>query len=83
MGFFKQAVEILVGSVARCHFFIIPHVIARILKRGIIAGIDPQGVHAQTLYVIKLLDDPVKVSDPIPVRIVKRLRINFVKHCLF
>jgi hypothetical protein len=62
VGLLKKPEEVFVRAIAGGDFFIIPHVVTGVLKRRIKAGVDPQGIAAQLLYIIKLLNNPLNIA---------------------
>ena len=79
VGGAEQLGRVLVGAVTRGDLFVIPHIIACILEGGIKAGIDPDGIAAQFLYIVQLRGDTRQIPDAVPVGIVKTLGVNLVK----
>ena len=76
---FKETLCVLVGAVAGSDLLVVAHVVPRIHEGRLEAGIDPEGVAAQSLHIVELLDDALKIADAVGVGIVKALRIDFVK----
>jgi hypothetical protein len=83
MGFAKESVEILIGAVAGCYLLVIPYVIACILERRVIAGIDPDRIAAKALNIIELLYDTVDISDTVVIGVLEGLWIDFVENSVF
>jgi hypothetical protein len=82
VGLREKPEEVLVGSIAGCGLFIVPHIVARILKGRIKTGVDPQGVTAETMDIIQFLNNPLNVAYPVAIGVVERLGIDFVKYCI-
>ena len=80
VGAAAQLSHILVGAVAGRNLLIVPDVVARILEGRVKAGIDPQGVAAETLHVGQLFGDAGKVADAVSVGVPEALRIYFIKY---
>ena len=80
VGAAAQLRHILVGAVAGRNLLIVPDVVARILEGRVKAGIDPQGVAAETLHVGQLFGDAGKVADAVSVGVPEALRIYFIKY---
>ena len=80
MRLIKEPVKVLIGAVARRHFFIIAYVVPCILKGRIIAGVDPERIAAKAFYVLQFLCDSVDITDSVPVRIIEGLWIDFIKN---
>ena len=78
----KEIFDVFHGPVSFCHFVVVANVISCIDKRRIIAGIHPDGIEAQTLYVIQFAYDAPEVADAVAVAVTKALRINFIKNCV-
>ena len=76
----EQSVQILIRPVPGGHTFVVPDIISGILKGGIKARIDPQGIAAQIPDIIQLFRDPRQIADPIPIGIHKGLGIDLIKH---
>ena len=67
----KKSAEIFIGSISGRNLFIIPYIIASILKRRVIDRIDPKCITAQLLNIIKFFNDTVYVTDTIVICILK------------
>ena len=83
VGCAEQLGQILVGSVAGGHLLVVPHIVAGIFEGGVKAGVDPQGIAAQTFNIVQFGSNARQVADAIPVCIAETLRINLIKHCIF
>ncbi len=80
VGFPETAFQVVVGSIARRHLFVVAHVVSGIPKRGIEARVDPDGVAAERPDVIELSCNSVDVADSVSVGIIKTLRVDFIKN---
>ena len=78
--FLKQAYQIFIGSITRCHCIVIFYIIARISKRGLKTWIDPNRITPQILNVIQFFNNTIDITNSVRVRIAERLRINLIKH---
>ena len=76
----EQPAGVVVAAVARRDLVVIADVVAGVVERRIEPRIDPDGVHAEALDVIQLLDDARQVADAVAVGIIERLRINLIHH---
>ena len=82
VGFLKKSYGIFICPVAGRDLLVVAHVIARVFERGVIKRVDPERVASKFLNIVKLLNDADKVSDAVTVRVVERLGVNFIKHCI-
>ena len=82
VGFTEQPDKVIISAVPRCNQFIVAYIIAGILEGRIEAGVDPQGIASQRLYITQLLRDAGDVADPITVGIVKALGVYLIEHCI-
>ena len=78
--FFKETEEVFICAVSRRHFLVVAHVVPRVFKWRVKARIDPERVAAEAFDVVQLLGNSVDISDPVPIRIAERLRINFIEN---
>ena len=83
VGYLKEIVEILIASVSLCNLLVVANIIACILERRIVTGVDPKGIAAEVFYIVKLFNDTVKITDSVSICILKGLRINLIKYCIF
>ena len=83
VGFVEQLVQVLVRPVAGGYLLVVADVVARVLEGRVVAGIDPERVRAQGLYIVQLADDSLKVADPIPVAVLEGLGIDLIKYGVF
>ena len=82
VSFTEQPDKIIISAVPRRNQFIVAHIITGILERRIEAGVDPQGIASQRLYIAQLLCDAGDVTDPVTVGIVKALGVYLIEHCI-
>ena len=80
MGLFKETVQVFVRTIPCSCLLIIPYIISRILEGRIEAGVYPQGVGAQALYVIKLAYYTVKITYPVAVAVAEGLGVDLVEN---
>ena len=78
--FFEEVDRVVIGSVAGRNQLVISHIVSRVFEGGVEAGVDPEGIRAQVLDVIELLDDSLQIPDAVPVRIVEGLGVDFVEY---
>ena len=83
MSLVKQSAQIPVRTVTRRDLFIVPDIIASIPEWRIKAGIDPQRIASQIPDIIQPVDNALQIADPVSVRILKRLGIDFIKDSVF
>ena len=67
MCFLKQCIQILIGSIAGSHFFIVTHIITGILEWRVKTGIDPKRIASEASDVIQFFNNPFDITDSIPV----------------
>jgi hypothetical protein len=67
----KKPAQVPVSPIAGGGLFIIPHIVTRVLKGRIKTGIDPQGIEAEVPDITELLDNPLYITDPVSVSVVK------------
>ena len=63
----NQLVHILHGAIGGIDIIIVCNIISVIRLRGNIAGSEPDGANSQIFQVIELRDNPLQVSDAIPI----------------
>ena len=73
-----QAFHVLHGAEPRVDRVVIRDIIPLICQRRFIDGRQPQDIHAQIFQIIQLLDNPGNISDPVPVAVVKALRVDLI-----
>ena len=80
VGAVEHPAQVFVGAVSFGGGVVVAHVVARVVERRIEAGVDPDRVAAKVLDVVELVDDALEIADAVAVRIVERLRIDFVEN---
>ena len=80
MGLLKKVNEVLVGAVAGGYQLVIPYVVAGVLKGRVEAGIDPQGVTAETLDIIQFGGHAGNIANAVCIGVHKALGVDFVKY---
>ena len=67
----EQSVHICIRPVPGSYLFIIFYIISGILERRLETRIDPQGIAAQILNIVKFVDNPVDIADPVLIGILE------------
>jgi hypothetical protein len=80
MSLGKKPDEIIIRPIPGGCLFIIPDIIACILKGGIKTRVYPEGITSKPPDIIQFLYDPRNIANPISIGIVKRLGIDFVEN---
>ena len=80
VGLLKKVNEVLVGAVAGGYQLVIPYVVAGVLKGRVEAGIDPQGVTAETLDIIQFGGHAGNIANAVCIGVHKALGVDFVKY---
>ena len=83
MDLTKQTVKIRHGAKVVHNIVVVGNIVAIIVIWAFVHGAAPNAVHPQVLKIIQLFDNAVNVADTVAVGILKRARINLVKHSLF
>ena len=81
VGLLKKPFQILVGAISGSGRQIVRNVVACVSEGRHKAGIKPYCVTAKLLDIVKLLDNPFKISYTVSVKVLKGLGINFIKNC--
>ena len=76
----EELAGILIGAVAGCDLIIVADVVARIIERGVKEGVEPDGIDAEALHIVKFADDSLQFADAVAVGVAERLRVDLVEH---
>ena len=82
MSLGEQICQIFIGTITGCYGIIILYIITSIAKRGLEAGIQPDGSTSKFFDIIQLTDDTVDITDTIGIGIAERLGIDFIKNSI-
>ena len=62
MGFFEKFFGIIVGTISGSYFAIVGDIVTCIAEGLFEERIDPDGIHPQAFYIIKLLDNSLQIA---------------------
>ena len=78
----NQLLHVFIGAESRINLVVILNIIALVGKRRKKAGRNPDNINSEFLQIIELFNNPLDVSNSIPLRILKTLRINLISDLL-
>ena len=79
--FLDEGLHRLVRAISRCHAEVVRDVVPGIAERRSETWVEPDGVDAEPLQVVKPGNHAIEIADPIAIRIHKRLRIDLIDYC--